>query len=235
MRAVPASPFVFRIRRTPGEVILSGYLPDGETREAVLGVAKELFLMERVVDRARLADGAPRGFKAAALAGVGAVAQTVGGEAVLSGASMVLSGEVLYPQSAERIRRDAPAAAPRGWTVKTEVIVPGEGRLDKAACRRKVAEVLAREPVRFAEGVSLERRSFGVLDDLAEALRACSDAAIEVVGLPEGKAPAPERARAVRDQLIQAGLPEDRVGAAGEGPKPGEDLVPAGAVAIRWR
>jgi hypothetical protein len=121
LRPAIVDPYVFSARRTPDSVVLEGYYPDERTREAVLKIVRPRFFGEAILDRGRLADGAPPDFMAGVETAVAQLSYLASGEASLRGRGLTLRGESLYPQAAEKVGQTVAAAAPQGWSVAVDV------------------------------------------------------------------------------------------------------------------
>ncbi|MGY2050444.1 flagellar motor protein MotB [Methylobacterium sp. JK268] len=202
LTASPVSPYRVAIRREPATVTLTGHLPDAETRAALLAALRPLLFGERIVDRTRLADGAPDGLLAALRAAVPPLAQLARGEVAVSDRDLRLSGESLYPESARRLTAAAPGLAPPGWHAFGEVRAKdAPPLLDAAACRAAFAERTAGREVRFAPGsAALQPGFYPALDDLASLARLCPEVRIEVAGHDDPPAAAARPAgEAVKD------------------------------------
>ncbi|MGE0700132.1 MAG: OmpA family protein [Hyphomicrobiaceae bacterium] len=76
----------------PGELVLSGYVPDERARATVLGMARERFPGRRVRDELALGAGQPQGWEQCLEAGLDALRKLAGGSAALSGRRLRISG-----------------------------------------------------------------------------------------------------------------------------------------------
>jgi hypothetical protein len=129
------SPYTFRARRDAGVLTLTGYYPNTETRAAIQHLIGERFLTEQVVDRLRPADGAPQNYLAGVSFGLEHLSRLASGEVAVSGTSLRLSGEALYPQTAEQTMRTLAALSLRGWSGKAEVTLRPPEKADAAQLR----------------------------------------------------------------------------------------------------
>lgn len=237
LRAVPVVPYTFAARRGGGALTLSGHVPDEASRAELLRAARRGVLGDRIVDRVRLADGAPAGFAAAAGYLLDALGQLAAGEASLNGTALTLRGEGLYPQATEALQARAAGSVPAGFTASVALSVRGaEAALDAEACRRALAAIVERGAIQFEPNSAAFRRpSYGTLDDVARVARRCA-ARIEIGGHLDAEANAEatrdlslRRAQAVRDHLVRAGVEPGRLEAVGYGgtrplvPNEGED------------
>ncbi|TDR85183.1 hypothetical protein [Enterovirga rhinocerotis] len=180
---VPASPFVFRARRVEGRVELGGYLTSDGDRAAILGLIGTRFPGEKVVDSLVTADGAPDGFKEVARAALETLSDFAEGEVALADSNLRLTGQVLYPQLAARIRRSVPAMVPPGWRAGVELEpVQRLDAVDAHLCGDLLSDVARRNPVRFAPGEAApEAGATPALEAAAEIVRRCGRVGIRVV------------------------------------------------------
>lgn len=260
LTARPVSPYVVRVRREAERVVLSGHLPDGAAREALLGVLRPRFFREAIQDRTRLSSGAPQGLAAALKAAIEPLSTLASGEVAVSNQTIRISGESLYAESARRLNDTLPRATPPGWQTSVAVTVRGaEPAADAQTCARLFSERTAGRTLRFAPGSSELRPEFyPVLDAVAELARTCRTERVEVVGhldppgspppkvqpLPEARA-AEDKARAEKakaaaknaepkkaDKKKDVGKAEKADAAAEPTPEPEPDLPRARALAI---
>lgn len=133
LRPAVVVPYRFSARRTADTVVLEGYYPDERARAAILKLVRPRFFGEAILDRGRLADGAPPGFVAGVGVAIEQLSYLAGGEASLTGTALSLRGEALYAQTAERMRETATATAPSGWTVEADIRLKGSGPAAGAA------------------------------------------------------------------------------------------------------
>ena len=127
LAAVRPQPYRFQARRAPGRLLLAGHLPDEAARDSVRSLVRRRFFVEAIDDQLRLADGAPSGFAASASAGLEQLSRLAEGEAALKETALVLSGETLYEQTAERMPADLRAALPPGFTAHADIRVRRDG------------------------------------------------------------------------------------------------------------
>ncbi|MEO1695264.1 MAG: OmpA family protein, partial [Pseudomonadota bacterium] len=97
--------------------------------------------------------------------------------------------------------------------------------LDQARCEASLEEVRSGSKIRFATGkANIARRSFGLLDRLAGALKSCNNVEIDIEGHTDSQgsddtnlALSERRAEAVRTYLVRAGVDPDQLDAIGFG------------------
>ena len=195
LAAKPLSPYRVSLRRTPEALTVSGHLPDEETRRRVLAALRQRVFREPVIDRTRLADGAPTGL-ANALDGAASLLSTLAtGEAVLTDRSLFLTGESLYPEAADRAPNRVSTLLPAGWTGEVAVSArEADTRRDGESCRQGVAAATATADWRFAVGsTALTPAFYPGLDALAALAKTCPDLRVAVSGPadPPGAKPPP--------------------------------------------
>jgi OOP family OmpA-OmpF porin len=193
LTASPVSPYLVTVRRGPDAFTLTGHLPDAEARAALRAALRPHLYGERVIDRTRIAEGAPPGLVEGLTAGIGALAQLAEGEVSVRDQNLRIAGEGLYPESARRVAAEAGRLAPAGW--RLDVAVGARGATpsrDPAACRETFAGLASGQALRFDPGsADLKPAFYPVLDEVAGLARTCPQARIEVAGHddPPGSAP----------------------------------------------
>ncbi|WP_375466096.1 hypothetical protein [uncultured Methylobacterium sp.] len=191
----PLAPYRVAIRREGDAVSLSGHLPDAEARARLDALVRPRFYRERILDRTRIADGAPPDLFAALGVAVPALATLAGGEIAVADRSLSLTGEGLYREAAARLAETLPRALPGGWTVRVAVRPrnPVERR-DPATCRADAAALLAGTSLRFPPGSgALAPIFFPVLDRVAGLAKLCPSLRLAVTGQTDPE-PAPKPA-----------------------------------------
>jgi len=226
LTASPVSPYLVTVRRGPDAFTLTGHLPDAEARAALRSALRPYLYGERVIDRTRLAEGAPPALIEGLTAGIGALGQLAEGEVTVRDQSLRIAGEGLYPESARRVAAEAARIAPAGW--RTEVAVGARGAAalrDPASCRDTFAALAVDSTLRFDPGSADLRPAFyPVLDEVAGLARACPQARIEVAGHddPPGTVlpPAPKEPPAAKDAAKDSGKDAAKGKAASKPGKP---------------
>ncbi|MDQ0543116.1 outer membrane protein OmpA-like peptidoglycan-associated protein [Methylobacterium brachiatum] len=224
LAARPLSPYRVAIRRTPEAVTLTGHLPDDATRERVLAALRPRLFREPVVDRTRLADGAPPDLGTALAAAAPLVVNLAIGEVTVSDRALTLTGESLYREAAARLPDRLAEALPAGWTGQAAVSArqPAETR-DPAACRAEAAATLDRASLRFPAGsATLAPTFYPVLDALAALAKACPTLRIAVSAPadPAKPKPAPGEGAAPTETPTAMAAPHEAPAATGSAPKP---------------
>jgi OmpA-OmpF porin, OOP family len=184
LAARPLSPYRVAIRRTADAVTVTGHLPDAATREQVLAALRPRLFREPVIDRTRLADGAPQDLGTALAAAAPLLVNLAAGEVTVADRALTLTGESLYRESAARAPARLAEALPPGWAGRAAVAArnPAERR-DPDTCRADFAAAVAGADLRFPAGAAaLSPPFYPVLDSLAALSRACPTLRVAVSG-----------------------------------------------------
>ncbi|AWN41652.1 flagellar motor protein MotB [Methylobacterium durans] len=182
--AAPLSPYRVALRRDADTVTLTGHLPDAAARERILAAIRPRFVRERVVDRTRLAAGAPGDLVSVLGSVIPQLALLANGELTVADRDVRLSGESLYPESGRRLAATLPTMVPAAWRASATIGTPGApARRDAESCRRDFAAETRAHPLHFAPGTSAFSADFyPVLDAVAALAKLCPDLRIEIAG-----------------------------------------------------
>ncbi|QFR32260.1 OmpA family protein [Ancylobacter sp. TS-1] len=215
VRPPVVSPYVFSLRKDVDGLTVSGFFPSPTEHERLIAAAKTQFLGAPVNDVSAVAQGAPQGFTAAAMAAMRQLSRLEAGEARFDDAKLKLTGTALYPAAIASIRSTLAEALPEGITLDIGLdVAPPRPPLDRAACQKVIDDLLAKGAIVFAgEGAAIDPASFGVLDQVAAVAASCPDASIDIrVRQPEaGNAVSTARAQALTQYLAAAGIAPDRL------------------------
>jgi OOP family OmpA-OmpF porin len=225
---VRAPPYIFQAYKDPvaATLTLSGNVPGNNVHAAIAQAAERKFFGEKVVDNLKASVGAPSGFPAAVTAALGALSRLSTGTLAVSDREVKLSGDALYDGAAAQIRAGLGKDFPQGFQLKPEISVkPAAAPVDPTVCQQLFSDLLAKGKIRFEQGRgTLDPDSTALLDRLIEIALRCPTAAIEVAGHTDGdgedafnQALSEQRAQAVVDYLVKAGLPASRFTAVGYG------------------
>ncbi|HEX8373798.1 MAG TPA: BON domain-containing protein [Geminicoccaceae bacterium] len=230
--ARPLSPYKVSIRREAETVTLSGHLPDEKARERLLASLRPRFFHERIVDRLRIAEGAPAELARVLDLALGPLSTLASGEIAIADRSVRLTGESLYRESGRRIEAELARRFPPDWQSSVAVRAPGatEPR-EPESCAAAFGDMVQGRSLRFAPGSGgLAPEFYPVLDALAALAKACPALRIEVTGHtdPAGAA-APVAAKPVLDTaLVESTASVDTASAA---PKPNVEPAKAAPAA----
>lgn len=189
----PLSPYMVQVRRERDAISLSGHMPDEATRQRVLAALRPRFFHERIVDKLRIAQGAPPDLAGALDAGVAALSMLASGRLAVTDRALQLTGDSLYRESAVKIAAALPGRMPVGWQVQAAIRAPdGPVQTDPDSCKTLFAQGLQGQVLRFSAGSAALRADFyPVLDAVAALAKTCTALRIAVAGHgdPPGAAP----------------------------------------------
>lgn len=227
------SPFGWQAELDEEALRVTGYVPSDEAADNVAAEISAVFGSRVTVENRQLrGSGAPAGFEAAASVGIIALGRLESGVVSITDNELVLTGTVFSPSAKSDIETKLANGVPPGFSGSSELTVlaaplepGGLGRLASDACQLELNNLLAGGQIRFATAeASIEQTSFGLLDRLAYTARACPDAIIRVDGHTDSDGDAvynqglsEQRANAVRDYLVEAGVEAVRLQARGFG------------------
>ena len=120
-------PFAWTATIQDKSVTLDGHVPAQDVREALLAAASALVPDAVLVDRARIAGGAPKNWLAAVRVGLSGLGRLTSGQLSLSDTVMRLTGEVAKDDDAASIRRAILRDLPKGYRFNDEIIAKGAG------------------------------------------------------------------------------------------------------------
>ena len=221
VRPPVVSPYVFSLRKDADGLTISGFFPSPTEHERLVAAAKAQFLGAPVNDVSAVAQGAPQGFTAAAMAAMRQLSRLETGEARFDDGRLRVTGAALYPAAVASIRSTLASALPSGFSldVGLEVAAP-HPMVDRTACQKAIDELLEKGTIAFLDdGTRIDPASYGLLDHVASVAASCPDSMIEIaVRQPQASAVlAAGRAQSVTKYLAGAGIAPDRL-ATGERP-----------------
>jgi len=229
--AAGAARYWMRFSRVPGQVVLSGAVPDETARRVIETYAAARFGQAALRPALTLAGaGVPAGWEAAALVALDALSGVSEGEADLSPGRIAVSGIVAGPAEAGRLHRLMAGEAPEGYAVASALTIDlpahvAAASLSAPRCAVVLGSAVKVLPIVFAPGSAVfETGSREALDRLGEILRRCRSGRIEIGGHTDSQGSkglnqrlSRARAEAVLDALIARRVPLDRLAAQGYG------------------
>ena len=206
-----------------GVLTLDGDMPNNRVREQVVAAARNRIDPPRIVsvqDSLSITnEQAQDGFLDVALRGVNTVSRCERGVAGFTTNRFSLNCE-LPAADAASVREAAIAPIPLG-EVGAVTVISSEAM---ESCDSSLADLLAGARIEFrSSSAVIGSASNGLLDDVAEAVRACPGSLriagyTDSTGLPDANQQLSQaRAEAVRNALIARGVPPDRLVATGYG------------------
>lgn len=175
-----------------GLLQLRGRIPDALVQEAAESYARARFGPDRVHSALRVDPDLPEGWPLRVLAGLEALSQLRNGSVIVQSDYLQLSGLTMDQTARARVTRrlSEQLGSAQDFDVDityreppaTEVARHG-GPPPPEACVAEIDGILAEEKITFAPGsTDVEGAAIGVVDRIADVLRACPDARIEIGG-----------------------------------------------------
>lgn len=205
----------------PGQVVVSGTVPDEATRQSVLAKVREVFGTERVVDQLGVGKlVAPPNWSTYLQGIISAdLKQVSHGQISISGNVIEIKGEVGNEAVRQQIVSDMSTRLNKTYTVRNalRVVAAGQEQVDLA---------LASRTIEFEPGnSSLTPSGRQTLELLAPLLLRLTGRSFEVTGHTDGIgsrsqniALSAARADAVKRYLVGKGIAAEKVGTSGAGP-----------------
>lgn len=226
-------------------LVLTGYLPDAKTREALLALVEASPLKGLWRDETQLVPGAPQGFAAAAAMAVGNLLRLDLGSAEIQDDLVTLRGLTCRDLIQREIETSAASGLPAGFRVDATIGLRQTGCVvdPPATCQNDLDTLTKRNTVLFAQGtsvVALDAPTERVIGEAVAILNQCPAARITIEGHANNDGErggfdnldlSARRALRVRDELVRRGIDPARLETQGFGTK--RPLVPHGQAEAR--
>ena len=205
----------------PGQILVSGTVPDEASKAAMLARVRELYGAERVVDQLAIGNvSLPPNWNGYVQKLLGANLKLVSkGMLKVDGNNVTIRGEVANEAQRQQIASDIAGSLNPTYTVNNGLRVSAaEQNLLDAALDKRIIE--------FDSGkATLTPSGKAILDEMAGALQKVKDKKVEVIGhtdnlgLRESNlALSQARAETVRGYLSEKGIRPDMIAVSGQGP-----------------
>ncbi len=205
----------------PGQILVSGAVPDEASKAALLQRLRDLYGAERVVDQLAISPvSLPPNWNGYVQKLIQPNLKLISkGELKIDGTNVTVRGEVSNEAQRQQIASDIATSLNPSYTVNNGLRV-------SAAEQNLLDETLAKRIIEFESGkAALTASGKGILDEMAAALQKVKGKKVEVightdnVGLRESNlALSQARAEAVRTYLAGKGIAPDMVRVSGQGP-----------------
>ena len=238
---VALRPYVLSLAADRTGITLTGYLPDAQTREALLALVEASPLKGRLADETQILPGAPAGFVAAARMAVTNLLRLDFGSAVIADDLVTLRGLTCRELIRSEVETSAASGLPAGYRVDAAIGQRQTGCVvdPPATCQNDLDELTRRNTVLFAQGttvVTLDPATERVIGEAAAILKQCLGARITIEGHANSDGErggfnnldlSARRALRVRDELVRRGIDPARLETRGFGIE--RPLVPHGS------
>jgi len=205
----------------PGQILVSGAVPDEASKAAMLQRLRDLYGAERVVDQLAVSPvSLPPNWNGYVQKLIQPNLKLISkGELKIDGTNVTVRGEVANEAQRQQIASDIATSLNPSYTVNNGLRV-------SAAEQNLLDETLAKRIIEFESGkATLTVSGKGILDEMAAALQKVKGKKVEVightdnVGLRESNlALSQARAEAVRTYLAEKGIAPEMVMVSGQGP-----------------
>jgi len=205
----------------PGQILISGTVPDEASKAAMLARLRELYGADRVVDQIAIGNvSLPPNWSGYVQKLIGPDLKLISkGQLKIDGNNVSVRGEVANEAQRQQVASDFATSLNPTYTVNNGLRV-------SAAEQNLLDATLARRIIEFESGkAALTPSGKAILDEMAAALQKLRDKKVEVightdnVGLRESNlALSQARAEAVRQYLAEKGINPDMVSVSGQGP-----------------
>ncbi len=215
--APPVSPYRFAAQLEGGRLLLQGYVPGEQQRQALHDwLASQGLVLAQ--DRLRLAEGAPVDWEPTVKTALKALQVVGDGDVEIAWRTVLLRGKGIAPRASVRARKLLASLARAGYETELR-------SLPVLSCLDRVQALAVASPLRFEAGravISPDSKRF--LDELAEVASSCPETAFTVHGYTDNRgdpeanrALSQQRAEAVVQALVARGVPPDQFNAIGHG------------------
>jgi OOP family OmpA-OmpF porin len=205
----------------PGQVVVSGTVPDEATRAAVVGRLRELYGAQRVVDQLTLgAVVAPPQWREHVQKLLSPSIQQVSkGQLSIKGHTVEVQGEVANEATRQQVASDMALSLNPTYMVRNNLRVAASDQV-------LLDQTLANRIIEFEPGSAVLRPAgVMILDEMAAVLARMRERRFEVLGHTDADGPRPAnvalsmaRAMAVKTYLAGKGIPAEHIATLGLGP-----------------
>lgn len=221
------SPYIFKIAKSGGRVVLTGFAPSEAARNDLAAAAKTVFFGESIENELAMRGSAPASFAEAVKALFPSLARLASGSLSAEDTVFNVEGLAIYDKAADQIKRELGSALMRGFKLGSVTIGvrPPPPALAVNECQPEFTGLLGKGRILFETGsAELSKQSLALLDHLIEVVQRCREASIEVAGHTDSQG-SPEanldlsrrRAEAVTSYINEAGVDTSRITSAGYG------------------
>jgi OmpA-OmpF porin, OOP family len=221
------SPYLFRIVKDGGRVVLTGFAPSEAARNDLAAAAKAAFFGESIENALTTRGNAPASFAEALKVLFPSLARLASGSLAAEDTVFNVDGLAIYDKAAEQIKVELGGALMRGFKLGAVNIGvrPPPPALAVNECQPEFTGLLAKSRILFETGsAELSKQSLALLDHLIEVVQRCREASIEVAGHTDSQG-SPDsnldlsrrRAEAVTSYIGEAGVDTSRITSEGYG------------------
>lgn len=219
--ALGQAPLQYQTAPRPGQIVISGTVPDEASKAALLGRLRELYGADQVLDQLAIGTvSLPPNWSGYVQKLINPNLKLVSkGQLKVDGNNVSLRGEVANEAQRQQIASDIATSLNPTYTVNNGLRV-------SAAEQQMLDATLDKRIIEFESGkATLTASGTGILDEMAAALQKVRDKKVEVIGHTDNVGPrernvalSQARAEAVRTYLSGKGISAEKVMVSGQGP-----------------
>ncbi|SFC32731.1 OmpA family protein [Collimonas sp. OK412] len=205
----------------PGQILVSGTVPDEASKQSALSKLQELYGADRVVDQISVGSVvSPANWNGYVQKLIGpSLKQVSRGQLKIDGNTVTINGEVSNEAQRQQIASEIAGNLNPTYTVKNGLRV-------SASEQNILDQTLANRTIEFESGqATLTPSGMRILDEMSAALLKVKDKKVEVIGHTDNQglrarnvSLSKARADAVKDYLAQKGINPDSIVTSGQGP-----------------
>jgi len=180
-----------------GLLQLRGRVPDAMVREAAESYARAHFGKSRMHTALRIDPSLPEGWPLRVFSGLEALAQLRNGAVIVQAGYIQLTGLTMDDSVKARVTRMLSGRLGAAQNYRIDItyreppaseIAKHGGRPSPEACVAEIGDILDKEKITFAPGsTEIEGSTVRVVDQIADVLRSCPDAKIEIGGYTDSQ------------------------------------------------
>jgi OOP family OmpA-OmpF porin len=221
------SPYVFKIVKGGGQVVLSGFAPGEAARNDLAAAATKAFVGDTVKNELATRREAPANVVNALKAMFPSFARLASGSLAMDDTVINVTGLAIYGKAVDQIKAELTGAIARGFKMGniTIDVSPPPPVMNVSECQPAFDGLLAKGRILFnTNSADLSKESLALLDHLIEVVQRCREANIEVGGHTDSSGDSAfnldlskRRAEAVTAYMSEAGIDTSRMSSAGYG------------------
>lgn len=210
-----------------GLLVLSGDIPDEQSRPVLLGAAQKLFPDARISDQMQVKASLVEPFTGVAVRGLQQLARLKHGTASIASKQLALVGLADSEATAGAVRSALGKDLPQGFAATDKIDVPRKVEIIQEAdrCQELLRETAAVGTINFDRAkADLTADSYDTLEALAEIANACPAFRIQIEGHTDSEGTdernqrlSDRRAQTIAGFLVRAGVAANRLTSVGYG------------------
>ncbi len=222
---VLSAPYEINFTKGNSGVVISGMVPDEETRAAVVEIARQRVGTDKVVDRLEIVAGAPAGWRSAAEGIAANLDRFSRMNAALVDSELRLTGVVDSAGTRTDVEQAISGSlSAGGYKHRYDIVVPTPVAAANT-CQQQFDKLLVERKIHFkTASAQITPESYPLLDELARVASECPAAKIEIEGHTDARGGeqmnmklSQARAESVVEYLIRKGIAANRLSAVGYG------------------